>query len=117
MRSNSGWTSAPSTRRSWSASRARSPAPGSRPGERAAPAFQVVHPGAVYLHQGETYLVERLDLDARTAYVQPVTADYYTTPRVSTTVRIVEQHSERLTGSAATAFGEVWATRSVLGYR
>jgi DEAD/DEAH box helicase domain-containing protein len=80
-------------------------------------AFQVVHPGAVYLHQGETYLVERLDLDSRTAYVQPVTADYYTTPRVSTTVRIVEQHTERATGSTTAAFGEVLVTRSVLGYR
>jgi len=41
-------------------------------------AFRIVHEGAVYLHAGESYLVKRLDLEERTAYVRPTKAQYYT---------------------------------------
>lgn len=37
-------------------------------------AYFEVHTGAVYWHQGDAYLVERLDLDERVAYVQPCTS-------------------------------------------
>ncbi|HLA81097.1 MAG TPA: DEAD/DEAH box helicase, partial [Thermoleophilia bacterium] len=39
--------------------------------EGAETAFSALHPGAVYLHMGDTYLVNRLDLDARVALVRP----------------------------------------------
>ena len=34
-------------------------------------AFFQVHPGAIYLHQGESYLIKKLDLNNRTAYAVP----------------------------------------------
>ena len=42
---------------------------------------QRVHPGAVYLHQGETFLVTEYNCDMRHAIVQPAHVDYYTQPR------------------------------------
>jgi len=39
---------------------------------------ELVYPGGVYLHQGETYLVRELDLEARTARVERRELDYYT---------------------------------------
>jgi len=41
-------------------------------------AFFQIHPGAIYLHQGESYLVTRLDLTSHTAYAEPTEASYYT---------------------------------------
>src|SRR2546422_3058073 len=41
-------------------------------------AYSTVHPGAVYLHLGESYLVRELDERALRAVVQPIAVDWYT---------------------------------------
>lgn len=76
-----------------------------------------VHPGAVYLHQGETYLVTRLDLDAQTAYVRPVDVDYYTTPREINDVRIVRSWQVRHFPTCDAFYGQVRVTQQVIGYK
>ena len=43
-------------------------------------AFDIVHPGAVYLHGGDSYVVTRLDVDQKVAYVDRSDVNYYTTP-------------------------------------
>ena len=48
-------------------------------------AMRQLHPGAVYLHRGEPYLVEELDLAGRTALVSRSDADYYTQAETSAT--------------------------------
>ena len=53
---------------------------------RRSPAFEPVHPGAIYLHQGQTYRVVSLDLDDRAAIVEPVDDDEYTQVRSETNV-------------------------------
>ncbi|MBT8212822.1 MAG: DEAD/DEAH box helicase, partial [Acidimicrobiia bacterium] len=45
-------------------------------------AFRQAHPGAVHLHQGETYLVEELDLDHQEVRVRRQAVRYYTQPKV-----------------------------------
>jgi DEAD/DEAH box helicase domain-containing protein len=52
-------------------------------------AFSTVHEGAVYLHRGETYLVERLDLTDRVALVSTFDGPWYTQPRRETETSIV----------------------------
>ena len=77
-----------------SGSPTRSPSSSSRAGallgmleqERA---FSTVHEGAVYLHRGETYLAETLDLDDRVALVAPFDGPWYTQPRRETETSIV----------------------------
>ena len=51
---------------------------GSRLARRAYRAFSTVHQGAVYLHLGEQFLVESLDLDERIAFVASASVDWYT---------------------------------------
>jgi DEAD/DEAH box helicase domain-containing protein len=80
-------------------------------------AMQVVYPGAVYLHQGETFVVERLDVDARSAWVRQAAVEYYTTPRVNSEVRIERQFESRRLGSTVCALGEVSVRHQVIGYR
>jgi DEAD/DEAH box helicase domain-containing protein len=80
-------------------------------------ALQVVYPGAVYLHQGESYVVERLETDARAAYVRPASVEYYTVPRVQSSVRIERQSETLAVGRTRAALGEVTVTSHVIGYR
>ena len=49
------------------------------------------HTGAVYLHQGETYVVERLDLEEAVALVRRDEPDHSTSAREITDIRIVEE--------------------------
>ena len=61
---------------------------GHRRGETA---FSALHPGAVYLHMGDTYLVTELDLDRRVALVRPFWDTYHTLPRRETDTRIISE--------------------------
>jgi len=80
-------------------------------------AFYHVHPGAIYLHQGESYLVEDLDLSTRTAMVRPVQVDYYTQPMSHSEVRLGEIFEEKSLGAVAAQFGEAQVSETVVAYR
>ena len=51
-------------------------------------ALELVYPEAVYLHEGETWWVRRLDLEQKTALVEPREVDYYTQPVLDTGIRV-----------------------------
>ena len=55
--------------------------------------FSQLHPGAVYLHQGEAYLITRLDIQGRTAWVQQHAEPYYTVARDHTDLSIMKLSS------------------------
>jgi DEAD/DEAH box helicase domain-containing protein len=80
-------------------------------------AFFQVHPGAVYLHQGESYIIRRLDLEARTAYAEPTDADYYTQTLELEDLRVLRVLKEKAAGTARAYLGEVEVTIQVVGYR
>ncbi len=52
-------------------------------------ALRELHPGAVYLHQGDTYLVASLDLERGIARLLPHIEDYYTQPRSETDIEVL----------------------------
>jgi DEAD/DEAH box helicase domain-containing protein len=76
-----------------------------------------VHPGAIHLHQGESYLVRELDLDAGHALLEPTDANYYTQPHEINDVRIIRSLAHRQTGVTMACLGEVRVTQQVVGYR
>ena len=51
-------------------------------------ALELVYPEAIYLHEGETWFVKRLDLEQKTALVEPRVVDYYTQPVLDTSIRV-----------------------------
>src|SRR3954468_17135257 len=53
-------------------------------------AYSTVHEGGVYLHGGESYLVRELDLETRTAVVEPYRGDWYTQPKKDSMTAILE---------------------------
>ncbi len=71
----------------------------------------LVHPGAVYLHQGETYLVRELDLERNIATVRREELDYYTQPLGGTDVEHIDRLVRRRPfGSGTVSWGEVTTT-------
>lgn len=80
-------------------------------------AFVFVHPGAIYLHLGETWQVRHLDLDGRVALVRSVLADYYTQPKKETMVEIEDRELLRSAGGVELSFGKVLATEHVTAYQ
>ena len=58
-----------------------------------ATALRELHPGAVYLHQGESYLVRNLDLEHGVAVLLPHIEDYYTQARSETDIEILGQEA------------------------
>ena len=49
---------------------------------------ELVYPGAIYMHEAETYFVEDLDLQNRVAYVRRAEVDYYTNAILDASIRI-----------------------------
>jgi DEAD/DEAH box helicase domain-containing protein len=80
-------------------------------------ALSQVHPGAIYLHQGEAYLVVELDLMSRIAYVTPAAVPYYTQAKEITELRILQTRREKRVGSAGVYLGEVEVTTTVVGFK
>ena len=76
-----------------------------------------VHPGAVYLHQGESFLVKELDLDVGHAILEPVQVDYYTQPREINDLHVVRAIEQRAAGGVTVCLGGVQVTQQVIGFR
>ncbi len=79
-------------------------------------AHATVHDGAVYLHQGDTYLVDHLDLGDATAFVDAARPDFTTTARDITDIRLRSQDREESWGDARLCFGTVQVTNQVVSY-
>jgi DEAD/DEAH box helicase domain-containing protein len=80
-------------------------------------AFVQVHPGAIYLHQGEQHEVVELDLDRHVALVRPSEADYYTQSRDVTDIEVLGVLEESKVGETPMFFGDVRVTNQVVGYQ
>ncbi len=79
-------------------------------------AYGQLHPGAVYLQQGEQYVVQQLDLVDRVATVSPADPDYYTQARDVTDIEVVEALERGTTGDVSAYFGTVRVTDQVVSY-
>jgi len=83
----------------------------------ASTAFFQIHPGAVYLHQGESYLVTALDLASHTAYAAPTNVHYYTQTKDITDLHIIKPIREKMCGEVKVCLGEVEVTTTVIGFK
>ena len=83
----------------------------------AAAADSTVHPGAVYVHQGATFVVDDLDLEQSVAMVRPRSVDYGTWSRWLTSIEIRGVRQERRAGPVTWGFGAVDVTTQVVSYQ
>jgi DEAD/DEAH box helicase domain-containing protein len=77
----------------------------------------LIHEGAIYLHEGQQYLVEKLDWAAGQALAKPVQVDYYTDASSATDVRVMEESAHEEMDTTTRSHGEVLITTLVTGYR
>ncbi|MUN38077.1 DEAD/DEAH box helicase [Actinomadura litoris] len=82
-----------------------------------ASAHTTVHEGAIYIHQGDSFVVQTLDLDDSVALVEPADPDYTTTARDVTDITIAERLRSTSWGEATLCFGTVDVTRQVVAYQ
>jgi len=80
-------------------------------------AHWMVHPGAVYIHEGQVYSVESLDFDQGYANLHPDGVDYYTEPRMDTTVALIEVTETSPVNGAQKAHGDIRLTTQLTGFR
>jgi DEAD/DEAH box helicase domain-containing protein len=95
----------------------------------------LLYENAIYIHAGETYIVEHLDWDAGLAHVRPVQVDYYTQPSIAQDVDVLAEDEacfitapatavslsaggpENLALKARAGWGDVQVTTRGTGYR
>jgi DEAD/DEAH box helicase domain-containing protein len=79
-------------------------------------AVPTVHPGAIYLHQGESYKVDDLDLDDSVALVTSFKGAEYTQIRDDIDIAILDEMARVELPRGALSLGRVAVTTQVIGY-
>ncbi|MFV8319199.1 DEAD/DEAH box helicase [Mycobacterium sp. 23] len=75
-----------------------------------------IHPGAVYLHQGESYVVDSLDLEEGIAFVHAEDPGYATFAREVTDIAVTGQGERSVFGPVTLGLVPVTVTHQVVGY-
>jgi DEAD/DEAH box helicase domain-containing protein len=79
--------------------------------------FVQAHPGAVYLHRGDSYLVDALDQARHEVHVRHAGVDWYTEPHEEKLLDVVEVGAEHSFGRVRHTLGAVLVESRVVGYR
>jgi len=70
-------------------------------------AMTMLHTHAIYIHEGQQYLVDKLDWDQRRAWVHKVDVDYYTDANLAVTIKVLDVFRQEPQGALQKQFGEV----------
>jgi DEAD/DEAH box helicase domain-containing protein len=79
-------------------------------------AYFETHEGAVYLHQGKSYVVTRFDHVKGSVEAVSRQENYYTRARSSKSTRIITLLDTRTVGSTRVGYGRLRITEQVIGY-
>ncbi len=77
----------------------------------------MAYEGAIYYHQAQSYLVERLDWEGRLAHVREVEVDYYTRASVGSQIQHFMAEEEVQEGELYRAHGDVLVVTRATSYR
>ena len=77
----------------------------------------MVHPGAIYMHEANTFIIEDLNFDEHVAVLRQVDTDFYTEPRVDTEVTLISILGSENTDGAKKYYGEIKVRSQFTGYR
>jgi DEAD/DEAH box helicase domain-containing protein len=80
-------------------------------------ACREAHLGAVLLHQGESYVVRRFDVENRLVEVERRDVDYYTQAIKAVDLEILGTRDMRRMGRMVFCLGELEVTETTLGYK
>nr|MBP8125499.1 DEAD/DEAH box helicase [Caldilineaceae bacterium] len=77
----------------------------------------LLHTGAVYIHEGQSHVVESLDLAQHLAVVVAVNVDYYTVVDTDMAVEVLAVHERKRVAGAEVCHGEVLVRSQVVSFR
>lgn len=80
-------------------------------------AYAQLHAQAIYLHEGQSYYVDHLDLSERVAYVHPVKLEYYTQSISDSRIRILATQTEQVWRTAESGFGDLAVSEKVYMFK
>jgi DEAD/DEAH box helicase domain-containing protein len=80
-------------------------------------AYREAHKGAVLLHQGETYLVEDMDLKNGVIYATKSDVDYYTEVLKVVDISVLDEVEKKDVGTVSISFGSVKVTEEYTGFK
>ncbi|MBD3161721.1 MAG: DEAD/DEAH box helicase [Candidatus Eisenbacteria bacterium] len=80
-------------------------------------AFPQVHPQAIYMHDAETFFVDRLDTEEKVAYVHRADVDYYTQAVSDSHIEIVRTELEKRLFENEVGFGDLNAHTKVCMFK
>ncbi|MGB9928609.1 MAG: DEAD/DEAH box helicase [Methanosarcina sp.] len=83
-------------------------------------AFRECHPGAVYMHRGESYYINKIDYEKKEIQALKTHDSYYTKPMIDSSVLVQETYAAKVLIHAPeveVGLGEVEVTDRVIGYR
>ncbi len=80
-------------------------------------AFTNAHPGAAYLHLGQSYEIEELDIGQRTVVATPFDGSWYTRPRVDIDIHVERLERQQRHGELTLNFGLVSVTELVVAFQ
>ncbi len=78
--------------------------------------FRECHDGAIYLHRGEQYHVDRLDLEKKKVHVRPIVCSHYTMVRSEKQTEIIDDREQRRVQSLTVHVGKVKVTETYHSY-
>jgi DEAD/DEAH box helicase domain-containing protein len=79
-------------------------------------ALRECHPGAVYLHKARTYAVQKLDLERRNIWVEPIEPNYFTRIQSDKETEILEVREKRRIAQFTACTGRLKVTERLLSY-
>jgi DEAD/DEAH box helicase domain-containing protein len=77
----------------------------------------LLHPGAIYLHGGQTFLVKVLDWEAGHAFISAVQVDYYTRSVGSSQAEVLAVHRQMAEGRLLRGVGDIEIRSKTTGFR
>lgn len=80
-------------------------------------ALETLHPKAIYMLEGEQYVVEEFDYENRKAYVRRSEADYFTDSITYTKISVLDIFDETKTKNYNFFYGDVHVFSQVVGFK
>lgn len=79
--------------------------------------FSECHPGAVYLHRGEQFIVKELDVQGKRVIVEPTDAPYYTLATFDKETEILDHLNKRQLQGGEVKLARLRVTEQLTGYQ
>lgn len=80
-------------------------------------ATRMTHPGAIYLHEAQSYFVQELNLEEHIARLHPIESDYYTEPLQQTSIEVLSESAQAAVLGGDKKWGELQVTTQVTRFR